>query len=185
MYSAITSNLPNLIPANFSSHTVCTIHGSEISQLFLHLYVPFHLTQLFICGNIWYLFPILCNWQICHTHWAFKQPLHTFSGNLQTIPMVKSKMIGFSLVRTQQYTLVSFWWIPHRLLLWELLSDHYVAFSEVAATWYTNQCMWLYWSAFENCSSMPNFVSTPLTWSLIVSTWIPTIMRGSKLSVEQ
>ena len=42
------------------------------------------LIQLFIHGNNRYLFPKRWNWQICHTHQAFKLPLHTYSGQLRS-----------------------------------------------------------------------------------------------------
>ena len=35
----------------------------------------FILAQLYIRGNSWYFIPKHWNWQICHTHWAFKLPL--------------------------------------------------------------------------------------------------------------
>ena len=82
----------------------------------LHQYVLFHLAQLFIRGNSGYLFPKRWNWQLCHTHQAFKHPLWTFSGKLRTFPMVKSKTIGFLLDQTQQYTTVLFAKTPRELL---------------------------------------------------------------------
>ena len=94
------------------------------------------------CGNSGYLFPKRWNWQICHTHQAFKCPLCTFSGKLRTFPTVKSKTIGFLLDLTQQYTPVLFAKTPRELLLEkELLSGHYAAYSEVAGTCYTTRCM--------------------------------------------
>ena len=83
----------------------------------------------------------LWNWQICHTHQAFKLPLPTFSGKLQTFPTVKSKTIGFLLDWTQQYTPVLFTKTPRELLPEkELLSGHYAAYSEVAGPCYTKWC---------------------------------------------
>ena len=88
----------------------------------------------FICGNSGYLFPKCWNWKICHTHQAFKLPLCTFSGKLQTFPTVKSKTIGFLLNLIQQCTPVLFAKTPcESLPEKELLSGHYVAYSEVPA----------------------------------------------------
>ena len=61
----------------------------------LHHYVPFHLAQLFICGNSGCLFPKCWNWQICHTNQAFKLPLHTFSGKLQLFPWWNQRALDF------------------------------------------------------------------------------------------
>ena len=98
--------------------------ANKISQLFLHHYILFQLAELFIHGNSKYLFPKR----------AFKLPFCTFSSKLQTFPMVKSKTIGFLLDLTQQYTQVLFTKTPRQLLPEkELLSSHYVAYSEVAA----------------------------------------------------
>ena len=72
-----------------------------------------HLAQLSICGNSRYLLPKSWKWQICHTHKAFKVPVLTFSNNLWTFPPVKSIAIEFHATRTQQYSPVSHWWIPH------------------------------------------------------------------------
>ena len=66
--------------------------SSKIPRLFLHQYVLFHLAQLFIRGNSRYLFSKCWNWQICHTHQAFKLPLRTFSAKLKTYPTVKSRI---------------------------------------------------------------------------------------------
>ena len=63
-----------------------------------------------------YLFPKRWNWQICHTHQAFKLPFCIFSGKLQTFPTVKSKTIEFLLNLTQQYTPVLFAKTPCELL---------------------------------------------------------------------
>ena len=102
-------------------------------QNFLHQYVLFPLAQLFIHGNSGYLFPKRWNWQMCHTHQAFRHPLRTFSSKLRTFPMVKSKTIAFFHDRTQQYTPVLVAKTPHELLPEkELLSGHYAAYSEIA-----------------------------------------------------
>ena len=91
--------------------------------------------------NSGYLFPKCWNWQMCHTHQVFKHPLRTFSGKLRTFPMVKSKTIGFLLDRSQQYTPLFVTKTPRELLPdKELLSCHYVAYSEVAGTCYTTTC---------------------------------------------
>ena len=121
-------------------------------KLFLHHYVLFQLAQLFIRGKRGYLFPKCWNWQICHTHQAFKLPLCTFSGKLRTFPMVKSNTIGFLLDLIQQYTPVLFAKTPRELLPEkELLSGHYAAYSEVASTCYTTRCTWLHYVGFESC----------------------------------
>ena len=44
--------------------------------------------------NSGYLFPKRWNWQICHTHQAFKLPLWTFRSKLRTFLTVKSKIIS-------------------------------------------------------------------------------------------
>ena len=109
--------------------------------MFLHHYVPFQLAQLFIRGN----------WQICHTHQAFKLSLCTFSGKLRTFPTVKSKTIGFCLDLTLQYTLVLFVKTPRELLPEkELLNGHYAAFSEVAARDSTMNALKIAGSAWRN-----------------------------------
>ena len=78
-------------------------------------------------GNSRYCFPKRCNWQICHAHRAFRLPLCTFRGKLQTFLPVKSKTIGYLLHRTQKYTPVPFWRILCELLPEkELPSGHYV-----------------------------------------------------------
>ena len=84
------------------------IFVSKISWLFHHHYVLFHLAQLSIHGSSGKLFPKCWNWQICHTHLAFKLPFCIFSGKLQTFPKVKSKTIEFLLDWTKQYTQVLF-----------------------------------------------------------------------------
>ena len=122
---------------------------AKFCNLFLHHYVLFNLAQLFISEKSWYLFPKCWNWQIYHTHQAFKLPLCTFNSKLRTFPMVKSKTIGFLLDWTQQYTPVLFWQILHELLPEkELLSSHY---SQVADTCYPTRCTWLHNVHFENC----------------------------------
>ena len=64
---------------------------------------------------------------MCHIHQAFKHPLRTFSGKLQTFPMVKPKTIGFLPDQPQQYTPVLFTRTPRELSPEkELLSGHYV-----------------------------------------------------------
>ena len=78
---------------------------SKVSQLFLYHYVLFQPAQLFTYGNNWYLFPNCWNRQICHAHWAFKLPLCTLSGKLQTFSTVKIKDYWISI---QQYTSVLF-----------------------------------------------------------------------------
>ena len=111
---------------------------NKISRLFLHHHVLFQQAQLFIRVNSGYLLPKRWNWQICHTHQAFKLQLCTFSIKLRTFPMVKS--IGFLLDLTQQYTLILFA-KTHVSYFWKkLLSSHYVAYSEVAGTCYTTRC---------------------------------------------
>ena len=133
-------------------NTICGICARKISQLFLHQYILFQLAQLFICGNSQYLFPKCWNWQICHAPRAFKLPLRTFSGKLRTFPTVKSKTIGVLLDRTQLYTTVLFWGIPHELLPEkELPSGHYAAYSRVAGMCYPTRCSWLNCKHFENC----------------------------------
>ena len=108
--------------------------ANKISRLFLHHYVLFQLVQLYISRDSGYLFPKRWNWQICHTHQAFRLPLRTFSGKLRTFPTVKSKTIGFLLDLTQRYTPVLCAKTPCELLPEkELLSGHYAAYSEVAA----------------------------------------------------
>ena len=108
--------------------------------------------QLYTHGNSGYLFSNCWNWQICHTHWAFKLPLRTFSGKIQTFPMAKSKTIGFLLDQTQQHTPVLFGKTPRELLPGkELWSSHYVAYLEVAGMCYTRWCTWLHYVCFENC----------------------------------
>ena len=57
-----------------------------------------------IHGNSGHLFSECWNWEIWHTHQAFKIPLRTFRGKLRTFPTVRSITIGFLLDRTQQYT---------------------------------------------------------------------------------
>ena len=49
-------------------------------NFFLHQDVLFPLAQLFIRGNSQYHFLKCWNWQICHTHRAFKLLLCTFRG---------------------------------------------------------------------------------------------------------
>ena len=57
-----------------------------------------------------------------------------FAPLVVTFPMVKSKTIGFLLDLTQQYTPVLFAKTPRELPLEkELLSGHYVVYSEVGA----------------------------------------------------
>lgn len=61
-------------------------------QRFTNVFAPIcsiQLAQLFIYRNSWYRFPKHWNWQIRHDHLAFEPPLCTFSGMLQTFPMVK------------------------------------------------------------------------------------------------
>ena len=72
---------------------MCRICVSKISRMLLHHYVLFQPTELFIRGNSRNLFPKCWNWQICHTHQAFKLSLCTFSGKLQTFPTVKNQFL--------------------------------------------------------------------------------------------
>ena len=110
---------------------------NKILQLFLHHYFYFSWLN-FLSVEIVDVFPKCWNLQICHTHQAFKLPLHTFSGKLWTFLTVKSKTIGFLLNLTQRYTPVLFTKIPCELLPEkELLSGHYAANSEVAGTCHT------------------------------------------------
>ena len=88
---------------------------------------------------------------MCHAHRAFKIPLRTFSGKLRTFPTVKSKTIGFLLNLTQQYTPVLFAKTPRELLQEkELLSGHYMAYSEVAACDSTMIALKIAGSAWQN-----------------------------------
>ena len=115
-------------------------------------YLLFQLAQLFIRGNSRYCFPKRWNWQICHAHRAFRHPVCTFRGKLRTFPTVKSKTIGFLLHRTQKYSPVPFWRIPHELLPEkELQSGHYAAYSRAAGTCYPTGCTCFHYKRFENC----------------------------------
>ena len=44
------------------------------------------------------------HWQICHTHQAFKLPLHTLRCKLQTLPTVKSKTMDVYLIKPSNIT---------------------------------------------------------------------------------
>ena len=122
---------------------------AKFHDSYLHQYVLFQLAQLFICGNSQCRFPKCWNWQIYHAHWAFKVPLHTFSGKLQTFPTVKSKTIRFFSMKPNS-TLQLFWRIP-RVPEKELPSGHYAAYSRVAGTCYCTWYTWLHYRRFENC----------------------------------
>ena len=106
------------------------LFASKISRLFLHHNALFQLIQLYIRGNSRYLLPKRWNWQICHTHQALKLSLRTLSGKLRTFPTVKSKIIGFLLDQTQQYTPVHFGKNPRELLpeKVQLTCGHYAAY---------------------------------------------------------
>ena len=124
---------------------------TKFHDCFYTIMLLFQLAQLFIRGNSGYLFPKCWNWQICHTHRAFKLPLPTFSSKLRTFPTVKSKTIGFLLDLTQQYTPVLFAKTPCELLPEkELLSGHYVAYSEVAVRDSTMNALKIAGSAWQN-----------------------------------
>ena len=133
-------------------NVICGICVSKISQLFLHQDIVFPLAQIFIHGNSRYHFPKCWNWQICHAHRAFRLPLCTFRGKLWTFPTVRLKTFGFLLHRTQKYSPVLFWRIPHELLPEkELPSGHYAAYSRAAETCYPTWCTWLHNKRFKNC----------------------------------
>ena len=129
--------------------SICGINASRILRLFLHHYILFYLAQCFVCGNSRYLFPKHWNWQICHIHWAFKLPLLTFSGNLRTLPMMKSKTIfSYWTPTVHSNTFLVNFCMGYS---WEQ-SCYYFAFSVVAGTCYPTWCTWLNWNTFENCS---------------------------------
>ena len=96
------------------------------------------LIQLFIHGNNRYLFPKRWNWQICHTHQAFKLPLHTLSGQLrsnishcESNPTVYSSSLWkkvllsyFQKKRTKRPLFWGRWYVLHTRSTWL----HYVHF---------------------------------------------------------
>ena len=107
-------------------------------------------STFYLWGYSGYLFQKRWNWQICHTHQVFKLALRTFSGELRTFPMVKSKTIGFLLDLTQQHTPVLFAKTLELLPEKELLSGHYAAYSEVAARDSTRNALKIAGSTWQN-----------------------------------
>ena len=84
---------------------------------------------LAVAGGLWISFSVLSTAELIALEMKF-----CLQKVQRTFPTVKSKTIGFLLDVTQQYTTVLFTKTPRALLPEkELLSSHYVAYSEVAA----------------------------------------------------
>ena len=118
-------------------NVICGICVNKILQLILHQYGLFQLAQLFIHGNSRYCFPKCWNWQICHAHRTFTLPLCTLSYKL----FPRRKLDFFSIEpndSTLQYSSKEFH--IEVLLKKELPSSHYVAYSNVAGTFYPTWC---------------------------------------------
>ena len=84
---------------------ICGICGSNSFAVdSAPYYVLVHLAQLFILFK--YHFAMCWNWQMCHTHKAFKLPLRTLSGKPQTFltSEIKDKWISSQSNQTVQST---------------------------------------------------------------------------------